>query len=44
MRGSSDGAKTEYDADHIYRAQADDYGGMNFKYRAKIKDSGKKEK
>lgn len=41
---SSDGAKTEYDADHIYRAQADDYGGMNFKYRAKIKDSGKKEK
>ena len=41
---SSDGDRTAYDAEHIYRAQADDYGGMDFKYRAKIKDSGKKEK
>lgn len=41
---SSDGDRTAYDAEHIYRAQADDYGGMDFKHRAKIKDSGKKEK
>lgn len=41
---ASDGTKTDYDANHIYRAQADDFGGLSVDSRKKIKDAGKKRK
>lgn len=41
---ASDGVKTDYDSDYIYRAQADDFGGLSVNSRKKIKDTGKKRK
>lgn len=41
---SSEGSKTGFDANNIYRAQADDFGGLNVKSKKKIKDTGRKRK
>lgn len=39
---SGEGNKTGFDANNIYRAQADDFGGLNIKNKKKIKDTGRK--
>lgn len=39
-----DGDKTAFDASNIYRAQADDFGGLSVNNRKKIKDNAKKRK
>ena len=41
---SADGAKTEYDDNYIYRAQADGFGGLSVNERKQIKNTGKKRK
>lgn len=41
---SADEAKTEYDDNYIYRAQADGFGGLSVNERKQIKNTGKKRK